>query len=388
MWPKIFKTFVLVGALGLLLLPMMTQAATFRGEQNLVVNEETVDLYAAGSTVDVLKPVTGDLTVAGGTVIVSPEAVISGNMNAAGGQLQLDGHVAAAARVGGGTINIGGEVGRDLLVAGGTVLVTGTVKGDVYVTGGTVSLGGIVEGNVIANGGNIILTNGANIKGNLEYSSENTATIAAGAMVGGGTTFHQITRQQNQWQQNGVGSFVGLAGLMGVAAPLIFVFCVVAIFLLTLLVTFAAPLKTQDTARHFVKHPWKSLGFGLVYLIATPIVGFILLIIPFTFMIGAIILLGYLLSLFLLPAVLAFFIGSSLFRLLHKQADFTRRGHLVWMALIGAVIYSLIMFIPLVGGLLIGLGILFSAGALVMVLRPLAFKKREWNNVAPTPPNA
>lgn len=365
----------------------MTQAATFKGEENLIVNEETEDLYAAGGNVTVMKPVIGDLTLAGSTVTISPSVTISSDLNVAGGQLWLDGQVADDARIAGGTVTLNGEVGDDVLMAGGTVFVTGPVRGDIYVAGGTVVLGGVVEGKVVASGGEVILEEGADVKGNFEYSSENPATIASGAKIGGNTIFHQLTERQSNWQQNGVGSFIGLAGLAGIAAPLVFLLALVALFLLTLVVIFAAPLKTQDTAQNFVKHPWKSLGFGLAYLIATPIVGFILLIIPFTFMIGAVVLLFYLLSLFLLPAVLTFFIGSSIFRLLHKQADFTKRSHLVWAALIGALIYSLIMFIPLLGGLLIGLGIVFAAGALVMVLRPLGFKKREWNKSSPTSPN-
>ncbi len=388
MFPKIFKTIVCLSVMVVLLVPVMTLAATFKSEENLVVNEETEDLYAAGANVSILKSVTGDLTVAGSTVTVNPGVMISGDLNIAGGQLWLDGQVADDARVAGGMVTLNSQIGDDLFIMGGTVFVTGPVKGDIYAAGGTVSLGGVVEGKVVASGGEVILEEGADIKGDFEYSSETAGQIAGGAKVGGNTIFHQIEARQSNWQQHGIGSFIGFAGLAGLAAPMVFVLGFVALFLLTLLVVFCAPLKTQDTAQNFVKHPWKSLGFGLAYLIATPIVGFIFLIIPFTFLIGAVILIGYLLSLFLLPAVLAFFIGSGILRLMHKQTDFTRRSHLVWAALIGSLIYSLMMFIPILGGLLIALGIVFSAGALIMVLRPLGFKKRAWNKNLPTPPNS
>lgn len=379
---KIFKSVAVFIVLGLLLVPIMTQAATFRGAETVIVNEETEDLYAAGATVNIRKPVQGDLTVAGSTVTINPEVTISDHLNVAGGQLQLDGRVADDARVAGGMVTIGGSIDGDLLAAGGTIGVTGPVSGDIYITGGTISLGGLVEGKVVASGGEIILENGANIKGSLEYTAENPVVMASGAIVGGGTTFHQIAPRQSQWQPNGITSFIGLAGLAGLAAPLVFLLGLAALFLLTLLVVFAAPLKTQDTARNFIKHPWKSLGLGLAYLIATPIVGCILLIIPFTFMVGAVILLVYLLSLFLLPAILAFFIGSSIFRLLHKQADYNRRSHLVWAALLGAAIYCLVMFIPFLGGLIIVIGLIFSAGALVLVVRPLCCKKRDWTGTS------
>ncbi len=388
MMPKIFKTAVLLSVLGLLLSPIMTQAATFKSEENLIVNEETEDLYAAGTNVTMMKPVLGDLFLAGNSVTINPGATVAGDLNVAGGQLWLNGPVGDDARLAGGSVAFNGKTGDDLLAVGGTVFITGEVKGDIYAAGSTVTIGGIVGGNVVARGGEVILTETADIKGDLGYTSETPATIDSGAQIGGYTTFHQITKPQKNWEQTGAYSFIGLAGLAGIAAPLIFVLVLVAIFLFTLLVIFVAPLKTQDTTQNFITHPWKSLGFGLAYLVAMPIIGFILLVIPFTFMIGAVILIGYLLSVCLLPAVLTFFIGSSIFRLLHKQADFTKRAHLVWAALLGAVIYSLIMFIPLLGGLLIGIGMIFAAGALVMVLRPLGFKKREWNKTAPPVPTS
>ena len=385
---KIFSSGVLLSVVALLCLPLATQAATFKGEENLVVNEETADLYAAGANVSILKSVTGDLSVVGSMVTIQPGVAISQDLNVAGGQLWLDAQVADDARVMGGVVNLNGQVDGDLFVAGGTVLVTGLVKGDIYAAGGTISLGGKVEGKVVLSGGEIILSDGAEIKGDFEYTSENPAQIDAAAKIGGNTIFHQTVPADHNWQPEGMWSFLGLAGLAGgIAAPLIFLMGLVALFLFTLFVIFAAPLKTQDSATAIRQHPWKSLGFGLVFLILPPIVGFILLVIPFTFMIGLVILVGYAFGLMVLPAILTFFLGSSTFRLLHRQADFTRRSHLVWSALLGALVYSLLMFIPLVGGLIIAIGLVFAAGSMLQVVRPLVFKKRDWNKNSPAVPN-
>lgn len=378
MTKKPLKTLCFLAVSVLLVLPLFTQAATFKSEENLVVNEETDDLYAAGANVAIMKSVIGDLSVAGSMVNINSGVSVSHDLNLAGGQLWIDAQVDDDARIVGALVTVNGQVDGDLFVLGGTVFLNGLVKGDIYAAGGTIALGGKVDGKVVASGGEIILSDGAEIKGDFEYTSEKQAQINAATKIGGNTIFHQLVPTDKNWPLKGIWSFIGLAGVTGAAAPIIFVLGLGALFLLTLFIVFAAPLKTQDTTAIIVQHPWRSLGLGLIYLILPPIVGFILLIIPITFMIGAIVLVGYVLGLMIVPALFSFFLGSGVFRLMHKQADFTRRSHLVWSVLLGALIYCLLMFVPFVGGMVVAIGFVFAAGAMLQIIWPMIFKKREW----------
>jgi hypothetical protein len=164
------------------------------------------DLYIAGGKVSVLGTVHGDLV--GEAALLNVVGDIDGSVTVAAGRAEIRGRIAHAVRALGGVIAIYGRVDGDVVAAGGAVtLVEGAaVGGDVVAAGGMVTVvnSATVDGNVrgvAANmnieghiGGNIRvtvdhlqLTDGATIQRELHYRSDNSATIAPGAVVAGTT---------------------------------------------------------------------------------------------------------------------------------------------------------------------------------------------------------
>jgi hypothetical protein len=97
-------------------------------------------------------PIGAKINIAGGTVTVGGEGVISAGGTAVGGDVTVSGTAAditingnigsGSLTVSGGTAAVTGSVDGDLTVSGGAATVTGTVAGTTKVTGGTVSVNG------------------------------------------------------------------------------------------------------------------------------------------------------------------------------------------------------------------------------------------------------
>ena len=186
-------------------------AGEFRtGRDVIIPTGQTVqgDLYAAGTTVTVDGNVTGDVNAAGGTLILRGQ--VSGSVNAAGGTVEISGPVGGAIRAAGGTVRVSSSVGRDLVVAAGSVMLepSATVAGDLAGGVGTLQLAGTVNGRVLAgasdmqvsgtvkgslqvNAQRLTVASGANIGGDLDYTSYKQASIDPGARIAGKVTQHQ-----------------------------------------------------------------------------------------------------------------------------------------------------------------------------------------------------
>ncbi|EKD49744.1 MAG: hypothetical protein ACD_63C00059G0001, partial [uncultured bacterium] len=302
------------------------------------------------------------------------------DLNIGAGQAYINANIGDDARIGAGQAEIIGNVGGDLLVGAGAINLIGDVSGDMYVGGGELLIEGKVNGDVHFSGGTIALRKTAKIEGNLIYSSDREVVVEDGAEIVGETKFKKVesAKGQNSYT-TGLGVIGGLGAMFGITMPVVFILCLIGLILLGLAVVFAAPLKARDVAMRVVKHPGRSFGFGLIYLIVTPIVAIILLVLFVTFPIGIMIGLVFIVSLIMIKALLAFFIGARVLKLFKKDYNETSKSYLAWSVVIGAVIYTIILFIPFLGFLLILIGTIFVMGAFVETVRPLVFKKREWS---------
>lgn len=376
---KILLLVALLVGTGMLVTPFLSQAATYKqGDTVTVTDEVTDDLYVSGGTVTVTKPVLGDVWAGAGMLNMNAGANVGQDLNAAGGQVWVNSNVADDIHIAGGNVTVNSEVGDNLMIFGGTGIVTGTVKGDMVMYGGTLTLDGTVEGNLYFKGGQLTLGENTKILGNMEYTADEEVSLPAGAVVEGAITY-TAPEKTAPGVSNNVGMFSGVAGFLGFALPLIFVISLVALFLLTLVVVFAAPKKALDISFYLRKHLWRSLGWGVVYMIVVPIVALILMVLLVTFPIGILVFLVYGIGWLIAAPLLSFCVGTWFLKLFNKKADFNRKGHIVLAALLGAIIYSLVVLIPFVGGFIIILGLIFTLGALFQVVRPLVFKKRDWD---------
>jgi hypothetical protein len=362
-------------------LPLEAAAADLRQGSDVTVGPgETVndDIYAGGGTISIQGTVNGSVFAGGGTITVSGNVTrdlilgggtinvtgrVGGSIIAGGGNLTLNGPVAQDIVVTGGTIDVGagGTIGRDLVVAGGTATVSAPVARHVRMSAGSLTLrnrvGGDVRGSV-----NKLRLDGAQIGGNLDYTSDNQVEQVNGARVAGTTTRHTPTDGGAARAGNNVLGW--LRALIGIFA--------LGLLLILLLPRFST--RSIDVLR---SEPWLSLGIGAAILVVTPIVALIAFIVGL--FIG-----GWWLGLLLIPLwILALAVGYVVSGFLVGRLIFARVGwgryHDAFALLGGLAVLTLLGLLPLFGGLVALAALVFGTGALA-----LAVSRRTWARSAGT----
>jgi hypothetical protein len=355
-------------------LPLQVAAADLRQGSDVTIGpNETVndDIYAGAGTVSISGTVNGNVIAGGGTITLSGNVardliVAGGNINvtgrvggsiiAAGGNITVNGPVAQDIVVTGGMIDIGSgaTIGRDLVVAGGTATVSAPIARRVHMSSGNLTLRNRVGGDVRGRVDHLKL-DGAQIGGNLDYTSNNSVQLLNGARVSGTTTRHTPTDRGG-----GAGDgFLGwLRGLIG-------------IFALGLLLIFLLPglsARAIDTERAL---PWASLGIGAAILVVTPIVALIVFVIGI--LIG-----GWWLGALLIPLwILVLAAGYAISGFLLGRLIFARLGwgryHDALALLGGLFVLTVLGLIPVIGWLVSVAALVLGAGALALVV-----SRRAW----------
>ena len=353
-------------------LPRPAAAADLRqGTDVTVARTETVndDIYAGAGTISIEGTVNGNVIVGGGTVTVSGNVTrdvivgggtinvtghVGGSIIAAGGTLTLNGPVERDIVVTGGMIDIGSgaTIGRDLVVAGGTATVSAPIARRVQMSSGSLTLKNHVGGDVRGRVDHLKL-DGAQIGGNLDYTSNNQVQLVNGARVAGTTT--RRTPADGSRGNSFVDWLRELVGLLALGLILIFVLPGIA-------------TRAIDTLR---AQPWPSLGIGAAILIVTPIVAVIVFIIGLLiggWWLGALLIPIWLLVLAVGYVISAFLLGRLLF------ARLGWAGYHDALALLGGlVVLTVLGLLPVLGGLIGLAAVIFGVGAVALVV-----SQRPW----------
>lgn len=361
--------------LGLATTPV--QAAELRQSSDVTIPSGQIladDLYAAGGTIDVAGTVAGSVIGTGGTMTVS--GTITRDLMVAGGTVTVPGEVRGSIRAAGGTVVVNGSVGddivgatgtldlgpsarigRDLVISGGTATIAASVGRRIIASVDTLIIRGPVLGTVRANANTLRLEDGANVMGDLIYSSNNQAFIAPTAKVAG-----RIVRNPAggavQPQPSPAQRF--LDALIG------WVRALVGLFALGLVVVLLFPGLTRRTVSVYTSSPWASLGLGIVLLIGIPILAFVIFVVGL--LVGGWWLALIALALYALALVVAYVL-SALFVGWRGLELLRRRGvHPLLALLAGLVVLTLLGLVPVLGVLLTILAVAFGLGALAITL--------------------
>lgn len=337
---------------------------------------ETVDgdYFAAGELVEIFGTVNGDVYAAGGQVLVN--GTINGDLLVAGGNVTIEGTVTDDIRAAGGSVLIGAEVFRNVTVVGGNVQFfdDSFVTGNVTAGTGNLILGGTVEQNVKAGAGNLTITNrvGGDVEagvgnlriasqsvigGDLIYWSEEEAQIDSAAQLDGQITRRDVPSSEytipDQDQifgaLKGVDLFLGLTSLISTL--------ILGIILVSLL-----PRYTDETRHVLQKGFWKSLLFGIIAIIGTPIVIFLLFITVFTIPLSFVLLAVYFVTIYIARIFAMYAIGSLLIQLIK-----TKSPQPAWIFVIGLVLYYLLSLIPILGWFVKAIVVTAGFGAMMRV---------------------
>lgn len=354
------------------------QAAEFKSGQTVNVTESKVDgdLFAASNYVNVSSSLPGEAFLAGNTVQLS--GAVAQSAYAAGSMVNITGKIGHALRVAGSQVTLGGTVEGDVMAVGGTVTVlpSSVIKGDLYLASGNAIIQGDVQGKVWAAGGSVTLDGKvgkdafiqaeeltlapmAKIGGKLSYRSPKEATLDK-SQAAGGVEFTKIEKKEAS--RSGKGAFP-------VAAAIVWFMIATAVCLAAAFLGFHfLRQRTIDTVNAVMPKFVAHLGWGLVWLIVTPIVCILLAVtlvgIPFAIFLGLV----YSLVCILAKILSGILLGVWLLRLFNKK-----RGWKVdWRAiLLGVILINLLMLIPLVGWLLAFIFFLPALGGVIWAFKPM-----------------
>jgi len=347
-----------------------TQAVTFLADKEVSSSEEILDdTYAAGGIVTIDSDVEGDLFVAGGSLTINGN--INGDLVIAGGQITVNGDVSDDVRAGGGSVFINGNIGDDLITTGGQLNISaesliggsliigsgfanilGTINEDIRGDIGKMVFGGTVYGDINVKVQNTItLTKKAKINGNLIYSGLRKAELNED-QIEGFIEYNEVTTQQTNIGKT-VESFFSklhiIFKLAGYLSMLIIAFILSMLFPATLI----------PVANIQKKHPWRSMGLGLIITLCTIasiiILGITLIGLP----LAGILLAVFLVTMYLAKIYVGFFIG----RLLISPKKITK-GKLFGVTALGMLLVEIIALVPFVGILIVGLATFIGFGAL------------------------
>lgn len=356
------KAVVLLSAFILLFLsPKLAVAASNQyrfHEVSLVEADEVIEgnFFSSGEKVQVSGNVMGDAYLAGGNIVV--DGVIDGDLLAAGGDIRISGIVNQDVRIAGGTVTIDGTINGNVTVASGNVTITDQARigKGVVAFAGNMDLDAPVAGSVEAFVGNLLLSSNAQVKGDVNYWSEDEANVNQQASISG-TLNKQGTGWNMKWKPDvAVREFFQAIGTFATITSLLttLLLGLLAVKLFPKFMHSGVQILSNDTA--------KAFGVGFLTLILTPAVIGILFItvigIPLAVMLTFIVLVSF--YLVRLYAMLA--IGVMILkRVMPKYV----KNDLIAFAT-GMFAYYLISMIPIVGGIFVILVFIASLGASVI----------------------
>src|SRR3989338_844355 len=364
-----------------LIIPLVAFAAELRiGESPSFSASEAGqgDLYLAGGKIASGGKVSGDLVLGGGNILVS--GAVSGDLLAGGGSITVTAEIGDDVRIGGGNIILSGKIGNDVVVGGGQTTVSGAgVGGDVLWAGGSLRVdapigGGMqlaggevfinshVRGNVSFKGQKLTLGKDAVIDGDLNYSAQSEATIEAGAVVKGKTTYEP--------QKSAMPAVSG----KGIIAILSILFLGKFLSLLVFALAFGLFFRryAEMLVQNSLAQPLLEMGRGLVVLIVLPVVSIMLLVTLIGVPLGILGLVGFVALLLVTGPLAAVILGSVVHKWLFKPAEYL----VAWQTiLLGVFLYTLLGLIPVIGGIAKFVLVILALGSMMKIKWDVA---KEW----------
>jgi len=334
--------------------------AFFAGDAIRIKASSDDDIFAAGGNIEVDATSADHLILAGGEINITDVKV--GDIIAAGGDLNLrSGLVNDDVLAAGGTVTLHPkfQITGSAIVSGGEVTINSPIQKELRVAGNRIVLNSVVDGNVKLMGDEIELGPKARVGGNLQYRSENIQ-ISPGAVITG-TRSILPADEHDDFERWGKGSAAFFAGF-AIAA-------VLGITLLVVVITLVLPGLMNKSAVLIKQRPLLSLGVGFLATFVLPFTLFML----FVTIIGAPLAMLIAAMLFAFTpvgvAASAYFIGMQGRRMFKKPADDAAApamgARLVWSA-IAIVLILLLGMIPMVGGLIWLLILMFGMGAILV----------------------
>ena len=316
----------------------------------LVGDDITIDyivdgnLFVMANKVTINSQIGGDAFILAKEVVVDSEGYIFNNLFACAQSIDIKGVVYDAYTCAENLSISGGYVYRDLKSVSKNININGVVGRNAFVS---------CE-NIVFNSDENSNKKGM-IYGNLEYSSKSESTIPEGC-VSGDVKFTQIKINSNELSTSKI-----IANyLFDLGAFLSFV---LIIWLLCLWIT---PKFLDSTNTYVGKNTLKAVGYGLLTLIAIPVISLILILLNLTSGIALLLIALY---------ILALVISKSLFTItankyICSKLKIDKNTGIFGMLIVSGIIVWVLTQLPYVGGVISFITVLLGLGILVLSILP------------------
>lgn len=346
--------------------------ADTRFSDSVVITEAIDDdLYAAAGEVRIEGSVAGAATLAAGSAEISGDiegdVILAGgrinlaggvgdDLRAAGGNVQVTGFVTDQATIAGGSVTVGpgSAIGGRTWIAGGDVEMAGQIGDNLHVAAGTAVISGRVAGNVEIAAREIRVEPGAVIGGDLIWRSELPPLIAEDAQILG------EVRAAGEDELEPVGEEASSRFDGGWAAG-------IALAAAALILLWFAPQLAARAAAAFREAPLRTLVLGAASIVLTPIAALVLFATVLGWLLGLVVLAGYVFAL-LLSGLVGLLIAMLILRgrLGGTAANGGWRSALLLLLVVAVLVLA--QQVPILGGLLVVLLVLAGFGALTALV--------------------
>jgi hypothetical protein len=412
-------------------------AVEFKGGDEVIIGPGEViedDLYVGAETIIIEGAIKGDLIAAGGEIIVN--GTIEGDFWGAAGYITINGEVQDDVRIAGGTLTLGpgtqiaddvfaagysldaeagSAVGGSLFWAGYQAELAGEVDEDVNGGMAALYITGVIRGDVAVEVGEpdpdfeamlpffrtwtpapmmppgFRVAEGAEIGGQLTYTSGSEAQLEPGAEIEGGIVY-----------QTPVPSPVEEAEEMELLTPQQIAWNwfldqlrrLIALLMIGLILIWLVPGPVREAATALQTRPWGSLGWGILVVIfvcvVVPVVAFLMIVLDLILgglgfgglvvsitgvglLTNATIIVGFLIAVaYLTKIVVSFLVGRMILERIRERWGAGR----VWPLVLGIVLFAIVRAIPILGWWIGLIVTLFGLGAIWLMVWE-AFRRRR-----------
>src|SRR5574344_582013 len=333
----------MLSLLVILLVPFMTcYAATedyFVSSSNNDGGEVNHSVFVANENVNYDKKVNGIGFIAGNNVTINGETEYGFY---AGNNVIIKDTINKDLFVAGNTINVSKDatLGRDLYAAGNIITVSTNIEGNVFIAGDEITLDNVtINGDVNLTGSKLNIDGNVTILGTIKYNED----MAIGNQNNLNATNKETYKVDKEEKQS-----IFSNTLYALAMVMILAFVINLLF----------PKLYKNTVKEIDgMSTLKNILFGLLWLIGLPIASIVIMCTVVGLELGLVVLMVYAFMLMISVILSSMVLGYIILTKLFKTTDNS------YLAItIGLIIFKLVSLIPIVGGWIYFLAILYGMG--------------------------
>lgn len=326
-----------------------------RAQENKEVFKGT--FFKAGNSIKIDQEIDGDVIVAAQELIINSK--IHGDVLAVAENMEINGEVDGDVRVMARNLVINGKIGKntnifaidakigkdavlgnDLLLSSQSFMSQGIIQGDMNGIMRDGQIGNTVNGNIDLklDDGKLVISPQTKVGGHLNYTAKQDADIGDGVSAEGGVKKIE-PKAVPKSSINYFGKIVALFGMIALGMAVLII----------------DKKNTMRAVDEIIKHPNKSVLYGLLYFIIVPVIAIILV---FT-LIGVPIALILLALYFILLYAAQVFSGIAIGKMILKSKKE------IWSMVFGMTVLIIFTSLPFIGPAFKLIAIFIGAGAIV-----------------------